>query len=185
MASKGSKSEVATRYALALLELAEEQHKLNIVAEDLVSLDKAIEENLDLQRLMASPVISRRVQGKAIGAILTQVGADDLTKKFMGVSSANRRLQDFRHIITAFLAELAKRRGEVVAEITSAQKLSKEQLQAVQGALQRTEGRNVSISSKVDPTLIGGLIVKVGSKMIDSSIKTKLTKMKLIMKGAG
>ncbi|MEC7202508.1 MAG: ATP synthase F1 subunit delta, partial [Pseudomonadota bacterium] len=90
-----------------------------------------------------------------------------------------------RDIIKAYLAELAKRRGEVTAEVTSAQSLSDEQARAVEQALQQVEGRNVALSMKVDPALIGGMVVKVGSRMIDSSLRTQLERMKLVMKGAG
>ena len=185
MASKGSESGMAARYALALFELADEQRKLDAVADDLKALDAAIDENEDLRRMMASPVIGRAEQGQAIGALLQQAGADELTQRFVSVSAANRRLYALRDIIKAYLAELAKRRGEVTAEVTSAQSLSDEQARAVEQALQQVEGRNVALSMKVDPALIGGMVVKVGSRMIDSSLRTQLERMKLVMKGAG
>ena len=185
VASKAGESGMAARYALALFELADEQRKLDVVADDLKALDAAIEENEDLRRMMASPVIGRDAQGQAIGEILKQAGADDLTQRFVSVSAANRRLYAIRDIIKAYLAELAKRRGEVTAEVTSALALSEEQTRAVEDALQRVEGRNVALSLKVDPALIGGMVVKVGSRMIDSSLKTQLDRMKLVMKGAG
>ena len=176
---------MAARYALALFELADEQRKLDAVADDLKALDAAIAENEDLRRMMASPVIGRAAQGQAIEALLQQAGADELTQRFVSVSAANRRLYALRDIIKAYLAELAKRRGEVTAEVTSAQSLSDEQARAVEQALQQVEGRNVALSMKVDPALIGGMVVKVGSRMIDSSLRTQLERMKLVMKGAG
>ena len=185
MASKGSETGVAARYALALFELADEQRKLDAVADDLKALDALIDENEDLQRMMASPVIGRAAQGQAIGALLLQAGADDLTQRFVSVSAANRRLYALRDIIKAFLAELAERRGEISAEVISAQSLSDDQTRAVEQALQQVEGRNVTLSKKVDPALIGGMVVKVGSRMIDSTLKTQLERMKLVMKGAG
>ena len=185
MASKGSETGVAARYALALFELADEQRKLDAVADDLKALEALIDENEDLQRMMASPVIGRAAQGQAIGALLQQAGADDLTNRFVSVSAANRRLYALRDIIKAFLAELAERRGEISAEVISAQSLSDDQTRAVEQALQQVEGRNVTLSKKVDPALIGGMVVKVGSRMIDSSLKTQLERMKLVMKGAG
>ena len=185
VASKASESGMAARYALALFELADEQRKLDVVADDLKALDAAIEENEDLRRMMASPVIGRVAQSQAIGALLQHAGANELTQRFVSVSAANRRLYALRHIIRAFLAELAERRGEISAEVTSAQSLSEDQARAVEEALQRVEGRNVALSMKVDPALIGGMVVQVGSRMIDSSIKTQLDRMKLVMKGAG
>ena len=176
---------MAARYALALFELADEQRKLDAVADDLKALDAAIDKNEDLRRMMASPVIGRAAQGQAIEALLQQAGADELTQRFVSVSAANRRLYALRDIIKAYLAELAKRRGEVTAEVTSAQSLSDEQARAVEQALQQVEGRNVALSMKVDPALIGGMVVKVGSRMIDSSLRTQLERMKLVMKGAG
>ena len=185
VASKVGESGMAARYALALFELADEQRKLDTVAGDLRALDAAIEENDDLRRMMASPVLRRALQGKAIGAVLEKMGADDLTRRFIGVAAANRRLFALRQIIRAFLAELAERRGEITAEVTSARALNDEQSRSVEQALQRIEGRNVALTLKVDPALIGGLVVRVGSRMIDSSLKTQLEKMKLVMKGAG
>ena len=185
MASKASESGMAARYALALFELADEQRKLDVVADDLKALDAAIGENEDLRRMMASPVIGRAAQSQAIGALLHHAGADELTQRFVSVSAANRRLSALRQIIRAFLAELAERRGEISAEVTSAQSLSEDQARAVEEALQRVEGRNVALSMKVAPALIGGMVVQVGSRMIDSSIKTQLNRMKLVMKGAG
>jgi F-type H+-transporting ATPase subunit delta len=185
VASKASESGMAARYASALFELADEQRKLDVVADDLKALDAAIAENEDLRRMMASPVIGRAAQSQAIGALLQHAGADELTQRFVSVSAANRRLYALRHIISAFLAELAERRGEISAEVTSAQSLSENQARAVEEALQRVEGRNVALSMKVDPALIGGMVVQVGSRMIDSSIKTQLDRMKLVMKGAG
>jgi len=176
---------MAARYALALFELADEQRKLDVVADDLRALDSAIEENEDLRRMMASPVIGRAAQGQAMEAVLKNAGADELTQRFIGVTAGNRRLYALRHVIRAYLDELAKRRGEVTAEVTSARALTDEQSKAVEDALQRVEGRNVALSLRVDPALLGGLVVKVGSRMIDSSLKTQLERMKLVMKGAG
>lgn len=185
MASKAGESGMAARYALALFELADEQRKLDTVADDLRALDAAIDGNEDLRRMIASPVLGRAVQAKAIGAILEKSGADELTRRFVSVTAANRRLFALRQIIKAYLAELAERRGEITAEVTAARELNAEQTRAVEQALQRVEGRNVALTLKVDPALIGGLVVRVGSRMIDSSLKTQLEKMKLVMKGVG
>jgi F-type H+-transporting ATPase subunit delta len=176
---------MAARYALALFELADEQKKLDLVADDLRALDAAITENEGLRRMISSPVMRRADQGRGVTAVLEQAGADELTIRFVGVAAGNRRLFALRDMIRAYLAELAARRGEVTAEVTSARPLSDEQARAVETALQRVEGRNVALALKVDPSLIGGLLVKVGSRLVDSSLKTQLERMKLVMKGAG
>ncbi len=185
MAGKAGESGLAARYALALFELADEHKKLDRVADDLRTLDAAIAESGDLRRLMRSPVISRADQGRAFAAVLESAGADDLTRRFVGVVAANRRLFALRDMIAAYLAELAARRGEVTAEVTSARRLSEAQGRAIEAALRRVVGRKVSLVLTVDPSLIGGLVVKVGSRMIDSSLRTQLQRMKLAMKGAG
>ena len=185
MASRASKSGMAGRYALALFELADEQRKLDEVAEDLKALKSALESNEDLRRMVASPVIPRTIQGQAINAILAKAGANELTQRLISVCANNRRLYAIRDIIASYLAELAERRGEITAEVTSALKLSEAQAQAVADSLRRIEGHKVTLSLKVNPALIGGMIVKIGSRMIDSSLKTQLERMKLVMKGAG
>lgn len=184
MASKAGDTGVAARYALALFELADEQRKLDQVADDLRSLDSMIAENDDLQRLVRNPVVSRAESGRALAALLESAGADQLTRNFIGLVAANRRLFALSAMIRGYLAELAERRGEVTAEVTSAQQLSPAQTESLEAALRSALGGKVALSVDVDPTLIGGLVVKVGSRMVDSSLKTQLQKMKLAMKGA-
>lgn len=184
MASKAGDTGVAARYALALFELADEQRKLDQVASDLKAVDALLRESVDLRRLIGNPVVSRAESGRAMAALLERLGADDLTRKFMGLISANRRLFALPAIIKSYLAELAQRRGEVTAEVVSARKLSDSQSMALEAALRNAIGGKVALSLAVDPGLIGGLVVKVGSRMIDSSLKTQLQKMKLAMKGA-
>ena len=184
MASKAGDTGVAARYALALFELADEQRKLDQVADDLKSIDALLRESADLRRLIGNPVVSRTASGSAMAALIERIGADALTQKFIGLVSANRRLFVLPAIIKAYLAKLAQRRGEVTAEITAARKLSDNQSQALEAALRSALGGKVALSVAVDPSLIGGLVVKVGSRMVDSSLKTQLQKMKLAMKGA-
>jgi F-type H+-transporting ATPase subunit delta len=184
LASKVGDTEVAARYALALFELADEQRKLDQVADDLKSISALLRESTDLRRLIGNPVVSRAESGRAMAALLDRVGADELTKKFIGLVSANRRLFTLPGMIKAYLAKLAERRGEVTAEVVSAAKLSDGQSQALEAALRTALGGKVALSLAVDPKLIGGLVVKVGSRMVDSSLKTQLQKMKLAMKGA-
>ncbi len=175
---------VASRYAVALFELADDSNLLDVVADDLRTIDLAISSNGDLQRLVHSPVVSRADAGAAMAAILDQAGANDLTRNFIGLVAANRRLFALRSVITEYLAELASRRGEVTAEVSSAIKLTKKQADELARSLERAVGAKVSVSAKVDPGLVGGLVVKVGSVMVDSSLRTSLEKMKLAMKGA-
>ncbi|MEE8189542.1 MAG: F0F1 ATP synthase subunit delta [Kiloniellales bacterium] len=180
-----SLSGLAGRYALALLELAEEQKGLDEVAGDLRGLKELIAESEDLRRLIRSPLISRKDQGKAMAAILDKAGVCELTRRFVLVVAGNRRLFALTGMIDTYLQELARRRGEVTAEVTSAVELSTEQHRALVQALKATAGEKVQIEVTVDESLIGGLIVKVGSRMIDDSVRSKLQRLQLAMKGVG
>lgn len=184
MAANSGETGVAPRYALALFELADEAKQLDEVADDLRGIDAAIAENDDLQRLVRSPVISRAASGAAMAALLETAKATELTRNFVGLVAANRRLFALRAMIQAYLNEFAARRGEVTAEVASAIKLTKKQTDAIAKGLEQAVGAKVAVNVEVDPSLIGGLVVKVGSRMVDSSLKTKLDKMKLAMKGA-
>lgn len=184
MAAKGGMNEIADRYAKALFDLADDSKQLDTVADDLRGIGALIDESEDLRRLTRSPVISRADGAKAMAAVLDKMEAGDLTKKFVGYVAASRRLFALKPIIKAYLAELASRRGEVTAEVASAKELSEAQIAAVEEALKKAVGGKVAVSHKVDPSLIGGLIVKVGSRMIDTSVATKLQRLKLAMKGA-
>ena len=177
-------SEIANRYANALFELADERGQLDAVAGDLARLMAAIEESDDLRRVLRSPVLNRDEQGKALAAILQAMDVSELTRNFVGLIARNRRLFALAGMIDGFLAELARRRGEITAEVTAARTLSDAQLAALQDALQSAMGGKVTVAPKVDPGLIGGLIVKVGSRMVDTSLRTQLNKMQLAMKGA-
>ena len=176
-------SAIAQRYATALYELADSSKALDEVAEDLRGLRQALVESEDMVRLVRSPILGRDQQAKAMEAILAKAGASALTQKFVGTVAMNRRLFALNHIITAFLNELARRRGEVTAEVTSAKALTKTQEKALIDALKQAIGSKVAIETKVEPALIGGLIVKVGSRMIDSSLRSKLQRLQLAMKG--
>ncbi len=186
MAGTAGQSGMVGRYALALFELADSDGKLDAVAGDLRAIDAALTEGGDLARMASSPVVSRKEQGAAIDAILEQAGADALTRRFIGVVAVNRRLSALHGMAQAYLTELARRRGEVTARVRSATELTETQRGALADALQETGiSRNVSLEVEVDPSLIGGLVVYVGSRMIDSSISTKLERMTNMMKGAG
>ena len=173
------------RYALALLDLADEKKQLDQVADDLRHLKALLEESADLRRLVHSPLFSREQQAAAISAVVERVGVTELTRRFVLVVTQNRRLFALSSMINGYLAELARRRGEIQAEVTSARALSASQLQALEETLRGILGGKVEVDVTVDPSLIGGLIVKVGSQMIDNSLRSKLQRLQLAMKGVG
>lgn len=178
-------SGLAGRYATALYELAETDGKLDEVAGDLRRLMTMIGESADLARAIRSPVISRDEQGKAMEALAVKAGLGDLTRRFLGVVARNRRLFAIADIISAYLDILATGRGETSAEVVSAAELSKAQLERVAASLKKATGTDVNLNTRVDPGLLGGLVVKIGSRMIDSSLRTKLQHLRLAMKGIG
>ena len=178
-------SGLAGRYAAALFDLADSSKALDEVASELGDLRAAIAESEDLTRMIRSPVFGRDQQSKAMAAILDKAGAGDLTRRFVMVVAQNRRLFALPRMIDAYLAELARRRGEVTAQVTAARTLTADQKKALTEALRRTEGSKVKVDVQVDPSLLGGLTVKVGSRMIDSSLRTKLAKLQFVMKGVG
>ncbi|HEV8015348.1 MAG TPA: F0F1 ATP synthase subunit delta [Stellaceae bacterium] len=171
------------RYATALYELADEQKTLDSVAADLRALRELIDESADLRRLIRSPVLSRAEQGKAIAALAERAGLQPLVRNILGLMAKNRRLFVVPDVIKSFLAELAKRRGEVTAEVVSAQPLSDAQRQSLDERLRRAVGGKVAIETRVDPSLLGGLIVRLGSRMVDASLSSKLQRLQLAMKG--
>ena len=178
-------SGLAGRYASALFELADEQQQLDAVADELKQLRAILDESEDLRHLITSPVIARDQQSKAMAAILEQAKAGDLTRRFVLVVASNRRLFVLPQMIKAYLAELSRRRGEVTAEVTSAQPLSEAQQASLNESLRAAVGTKVQVDLKVDRALLGGLVVRVGSRMIDSSLRTKLQKLQFAMKGIG
>jgi len=173
------------RYATALFELADEEKALDDVANDLASVGVMIEESDDLQRLIRSPIISRDDQLGAMDAVLEAAGVGQLTRNFIGVVTRNRRLFALPGMIKDYQALLAAARGEATAEVTSAQQLSDAQISAVEDSIKQAMGTKVAIDAKVDESLLGGLVVKVGSRMVDTSLKTKLSQLRLAMKGVG
>ena len=176
---------LAGRYATALFDLAESENALDQVADDLRQLDQMIADSADLTRMLRSPVLSRTEQGVAITAILEAAGSSEITRKFAGVVAQNRRLFALTDIIDGYLAILAGRRGEVTAEVTSASPLTERQQADLEATLKSSVGGSVSIKSTVDPGLLGGLVVKLGSRMVDSSLRTKLQQLRLAMRGVG
>lgn len=184
MAAEGTGG-LAGRYAAALFDLADSDKALDEVARELGALQAAIAESEDLSRMIRSPIFGREEQSKAMAAILDKLGVGDLTRRFVMVVARNRRLFALPRMIDAYLAELARRRGEVTAEVTAAHALTEAQEQALTDSLRRIEGAKVKVDVKVDPSLLGGLVVRVGSRMIDSSLRTKLAKLQFVMKGVG
>ena len=176
---------LAGRYASALFDLADAEKALDAVAEDLSVLGQMIDESEDLRRLLRSPVISRNEQKNAMLAIAEKAGMNTLTRSFTGVIADNRRLFALQDMIGAYQAILAARRGEATAEVVSAKPLTDSQMSALTDTLKKAVGSKVSVDATVDPGLLGGLIVKVGSRMVDSSLNTKLQQLRLAMKGVG
>jgi F-type H+-transporting ATPase subunit delta len=174
---------LAERYAKALFELADERKALDPVAADLRSLSAMLAESADLRRLIRSPVLERAAQGKAIAALADRAQLSALAHNFLGLLARNRRLFALPAIIDAYLAQLAERRGEVTAQVTSAAPLSPAQAGALAEALRKSVGAKLAIDARVDPSLLGGLIVRLGSRMIDASLKSKLNRLQLAMKG--
>jgi F-type H+-transporting ATPase subunit delta len=176
---------MAGRYAAALFELAKDQRQLDQVERNLAALAQMLEESADLRRVVLSPVITTDEQAKAFNAILAKAGVAGLVGNFVNLIVRNRRLFALRDMIKAFRALLARERGEVSADVTSAHPLTVEQMQALTDTLRTSTGKNVRIDTRVDPNLLGGLVVKIGSRMIDSSLRTKLNNLKVVMRGIG
>jgi F-type H+-transporting ATPase subunit delta len=176
---------MAGRYAAALFELAKEQGQLAQVEADLKSFQAMLDESEDLRRLVRSPVISADEQAKALSAILGKAGISALSTNFFRLIARNRRLFAVADMLKDFRTLLAVERGEVSADVASAHPLTPDQMTALKDALRAQVGKDVQINTRVDPNLLGGLIVKLGSRMIDSSLRTKLNNLKVAMKGIG
>jgi len=178
-------SGMAGRYAAALFELAQESNAIDGVTGDLARFEGLIAESTDLQRLVRSPVFSSDDQTKAITAILDRAQIGGIAGNFVKLVARNRRLFAVRDIIAGYRKLVAKARGETVADVTAAQPLDDTNLNVLKEALKAATGKDVAVNVKVDPSLIGGLIVKIGSRMIDASLKTKLQSIKIAMKEVG
>ena len=177
-------SGIAGRYATALFELAREGRELDAVASNLASIRAALDESEDLTRLVRSPVFGREAQARAMAAVLDGLGVGRAVRNFVGVVAQNRRLFALRDMTLAFARLLADYRGEVVARVASAYPLDERQVAAIRAELAAGLKNEVSIETEIDPELLGGLVVRVGSRMIDSSIRTKLQNLRFAMKGA-
>ena len=178
-------SGMAGRYAGALFELALENKAVDAVRTDLDRFDAMLNESADLARLVRSPVFGADEQLKALSTILEKAGIGGIAANFLRVVTTNRRLFAVRDMIRAYRGLVARHRGEVSAQITVAEPLNDNNVNALKDALKTvTGGKDVDLNVKVDPAIIGGLIVKVGSRMVDSSLRTKLNAIKFAMKEA-
>ena len=173
------------RYATALFELARDEKSIDAVKTDLDRFDALLGESADLNRLVRSPVFSADAQSRALGAVLDRAGITGISANFLKVLTANRRLFAVSDVIRAFRALVARFKGEASADITVAEPLSEKNLDALKTALKAVSGKDVTLHVKVDPSIIGGLVVKLGSRMVDSSLRTKLNSIKHAMKEAG
>ncbi|HJS60779.1 MAG TPA: F0F1 ATP synthase subunit delta [Pseudolabrys sp.] len=178
-------SGMAGRYATALFELALENKAVDAVKKELDQFDALIAGSADLNRLVRSPVFGADEQLKALSAILAKAGIGGLAANFLRVITTNRRLFAVHDMIRGYRALVARHKGEVTAHVTVAEKLNDANLDALKSALKSvTSGKDIDLDVKIDPAIIGGLIVKVGSRMVDSSLRTKLNSIKLAMKEA-
>ena len=185
MASESSGvSGIAERYATALYELADEAKSLDAVAEDLRRLKAMIQGSADLTRFLRSPLIGRQAQTKGMLSVLEAAKVSDLVRRFVAVVGGHRRLFALPGMIEAFLRQLAKRRGEIVVHVSSAKPLTAAQSAELDKALRGVVGQKINVEAKVDPELIGGLVVRVGSRMVDTSIRTQLQKLRRALRAA-
>jgi len=176
---------VSGRYATALFELARDEKSIEAVKADLDKFDAMLSESADLKRLVRSPVFAADAQLKALSAVLDKAGISGVAANFLKVLTSNRRLFAVTDVIRAFGALVAWFKGEASAEVTVAEPLSDKNLDALKAALKQVSGKDVTLNVKVDPSIIGGLVVKLGSRMVDSSLRTKLNSIKHAMKEAG
>lgn len=181
--SGGIQASLAGRYATALFGLARDQKQLDAVGESLAALKRALAESDDLRALTTSPIVSRGDALAAMANVAAAMKLDPIASNFLGVLASNRRLAQLGAIIRAFNLLVAAHRGETTAEVTSAHPLDEAQVEAIKANLKTRVGRDVAVDLAVDPTILGGLVVKVGSQMIDGSIRTKLNTLAQAMKG--
>ena len=180
---KAHETGLASRYATALFELAGEQKSVDAVSADLASFKRAMDANADLARLVKSPVFSREDQARALTPVLEKMGVNKLTSQFLLLLAAKRRLFALEGMIAGYERLVARSRGETEAEVTSARALGDAELAELKTTLKAKLGREPRLNTKVDPSLLGVLVVKVGSRMIDTTLRTKLSGIRAVMKG--
>jgi F-type H+-transporting ATPase subunit delta len=181
--SGGIGASLSGRYATALFELARDEKKIEAVEASLNRVRAALDQSEDFRTLANSPVLSRADAEKGVRAAAGTLGLDDITTRFLGVLAKNRRLGQLPMVIRNFRTLAARHRGETTAEVTSAHPLDDDQVAQLKSQLKARVGRDVSVELNVDPTILGGLVVRIGSQMIDSSIRTRLNSLAHAMKG--
>ncbi len=181
--SGGIQASLAGRYASALFDLARDEKKIEAVGQSLNSLGQALADSREFRQLVVSPLVDREEASKAFAAIAAKLKLDPLTANFLGVLARNGRKSQLEHVIRIFRRLAANHRGETTAEVVSAHPLSDEQVAALKTKLKSRAGRDVTIEARTDPAILGGVIVKLGSEMIDASLKTKLNRLAQAMKG--
>jgi F-type H+-transporting ATPase subunit delta len=184
VADDSRNADVGARYAQALFELADEAGALGAVEADLKSLKAMSAESVDLRRVIQSPAFPAEVKGRALTAIADKAGFNPLTKKFIGLLCANARASAVPAVIVAFERMAAEKRGAVAAEVITAVKLSLAQQKGIAAALRQALGKDPEITTRIDPSILGGLKVRVGSRLFDSSLKTRLDHLKFALKRA-
>ena len=177
-------SGMAGRYATALFELARDANAIDAVKADLERFDALVAESADLARLVRSPVFSADEQLHALSAVLERAGIGGLAAQFLKLVTTNRRLFAVRDMVRGFRELVAQHKGETTAEVTVAEQLKDDHVAALRNALKAVSGKDVDLKIKIDPAIIGGLVVKLGSRMVDSSLRTKLNSIKHAMKEA-
>jgi F-type H+-transporting ATPase subunit delta len=181
--SGGIRASLAGRYASALFDLARDQRQIDSVSRSLDALAQALLDSKEFAELIASPLVSRDEAGKAFAALAPKLGLDPITANFLGVLARNGRKKELRPVIRAFRRLAAEHRGETTAEVVTARPLNDDQLAALKAQLRTRAGRDVAIDAQVDPNILGGIVVKLGSQQIDASIRTKLNRLAQAMKG--
>ena len=175
---------VSDRYASALYDLAAEKKLVDPVLEDLSNLKNILKDNKELSLVVKSPLITSNDKLNIFESLLKKINANELTSTFLKVIEKNKRFSNLASIITQFMNINSQKRGDVLADITSADELNDDQKNNITNQLKSILGDKLSLSFDVDKSIMGGLIVKVGSKMIDTSLANKINKLKIAMKGA-
>ena len=181
--SGGIRASLAGRYASALFELARDKKQIESVGKSLDALGQALVDSNDFNELVTSPLVSREEAAKAFAALAPDLGLDPITTNFLGVLASNGRKSQLRNVIRAFGRLAAEHRGETTAEVITARPLNDDQLAQLRQQLRTRAGRDVNVDTTVDPSMLGGIVVKLGSQMIDASIRTKLNRLAVAMKG--
>ena len=181
--SGGIRASLAGRYASALFDLARNARQIESVGNSLDALGQALLDSKDFNELITSPLVSREAAGKSFAALAPDLGIDPITTNFLGVLARNGRKGELRNVIRAFRRLASEHRGEATAEVVTARPLNDDQLSALRQQLRGRAGRDVNIDTSVDPDILGGIVVKLGSQRIDASIRTKLNRLASAMKG--